>query len=93
MTERWQDGPWVARRMTDTSEYWCAYWQAPSVEVYQAISSPSDEPTARLIAAAPEMLKALDEISNGEGIYGMQAYEYKKIARTALAKARPEEKS
>lgn len=30
--------------------------------------------------------KALTEIANGDGTYGAQAYEYKQIAREALAK-------
>lgn len=44
--------------------------------------------TARLIAAAPDLLKALEEIANGDGIYGAQAHEYKQIAHAAIAKAK-----
>ncbi len=34
--------------------------------------------------------RALKEIADGEGIYGAQAYEYKQIARAAIAKAKGE---
>ena len=47
------------------------------------------EANARLIAAAPSMYTALREIANGDGVYGMQAREYKDIARAALAKVQP----
>lgn len=43
-----------------------------------------------LYKAAPQLLKALEKIANGEGIYGMQAGEYKKIAREAIKKVKPE---
>lgn len=42
---------------------------------------------ARLIAAAPQLLEALKQIANGEGVYGAQAGEYKAIARAAIAAA------
>lgn len=42
---------------------------------------------AHLIAAAPDLLAALQAIANGEGYYGAQAREYKDIARAAIAKA------
>ena len=45
---------------------------------------------AHLIAAAPDLYEALEKIATGDGVYGDQAYEYKQIARAALAKARGE---
>lgn len=37
------------------------------------------------------MREALEEIASGDGVYGAQAYEYKQIAREALAKVKGEE--
>ena len=42
------------------------------------------EGAGRLMAAAPTLKKALEEIANGNGYYGAQAKEYKDIARKAL---------
>jgi len=42
---------------------------------------------ARLIAAAPDMLEALEKIASGDGVYGAQAGEYKRIAREAIVQA------
>lgn len=48
---------------------------------------PEHEKEANLIESIPRLLKALEEIASGEGIYGMQAGEYKKIAQEALKKS------
>lgn len=42
---------------------------------------------ATLRAQRDELLAALREIAAGDGIYGLQAREYKHIARAAVAKA------
>jgi hypothetical protein len=42
---------------------------------------------ADAIPAIAAMRKALEQIAAGDGVYGAQAYEYKEIARAALAKA------
>ena len=39
---------------------------------------------ANLVARHERLRKALEEIANGDGVYGMQAFEYKEIARQAL---------
>jgi len=47
----------------------------------------TEEANARLIAAAPDMLEALGKIASGDGVYGAQAGEYKRIAQEAIAQA------
>jgi len=65
---------WASRAFADTNE-------ADDCESSESTAN------ARLIAAAPDLLAALQAIANGEGYYGAQAAEYKAIARAAIAKA------
>jgi hypothetical protein len=56
----------------------------------QAIHEVADELT-RLRAQNAALVEALKEIASGDGCYGVQAYEYKIIARAALAQAEPDQ--
>lgn len=59
----------------------CRFWS----EMTQQSIDQSEIATLR--AQRNELLAALREIAAGDGIYGLQAREYKHIARAAVAKA------
>ena len=86
-------GPWEFRPLTGEDSRGMGYIHGGPVDACIAHTGDSslwtseNEANARLIAAAPEMLEALQAIANGEGVYGAQAHEYKQIARAAISKA------
>jgi hypothetical protein len=45
------------------------------------------EMAIKAIELQGDLVAALAEIARGDGIYGMQAFEYKQIAKNALVKA------
>lgn len=90
-TERWQDGPWkVGVDNSKGPQYqWFVYSDFTGVTAY-VIAEDLDEPTARLIAAAPDAPKAFQAIL--AALDRSDIWDAQQIARAALAKAAPDEK-
>lgn len=82
-------GPWKTSLTDDTMVVDAAGREVAAIvgDYNDPGTWPLMEAHARLIAALPDFLKALQTIANGDGCYGAQAHEYKQIARDAIAKA------
>ena len=93
MTEKFTPGPWTKMNATDVFE---GYWNGRQVAdcmVDNDINYPQQKANAALIAAAPDMYEALDNLLEAWDEWGVSSFPdpFADMARAALAKARGEE--
>ena len=82
-------GPWTIEGTRDSDEFWVVKDEGPVCEISQTFGYPdADEANARLIAAAPDLLAALQEWTSmavNSGLEGCD--EILEQAEAAIAKA------
>lgn len=84
MNAKHTPGPWISRQ----PEKWCGRYRVETPAGIEIAAVPQDEANARLIAAAPELLDALEAII-GHDAHLLNPYRVE-AARIAIAKARGE---
>ena len=96
MNAKHTPGPWTARhtpsRVPSVPDLWCIDWSKDQEEVAEIVHGEAD---ARLIAAAPDLLEALEELRSAiidldqdeDGSVNLLENAIRK-ARLAIAKAR-----
>lgn len=88
---KWTPGPWSFQEIDPSDKDWgaCEIWADPSDEPVSTMVLSVDN--ARLIASAPELYEALDQLLDDMGEDGLSVCRAAKDqARAALAKARGE---
>lgn len=87
MTKRWQDGPWEAQQMLGSEKWRIIYHTGNGRDDWFAILDGLSESTARLIAAAHDMLEELERIAAFAPGNGEECEIIARGARRAIAKA------
>ena len=82
-------GPWTARhtpsRCSGVADLWCIDWSKDQEEVAEIVHGEAD---ARLIAAAPDLLEALEELRSAAIDLDQEDGESVKLCENAIYKAR-----
>ena len=94
MTVKHTPGPWRVEVDTDPEASWERKWPTINAEKYEVVGCEgfygdyeTDMANARLIAAAPDLLEALQRLLNAENDEYLTPIGVRNLARAAIAKA------